>query len=99
VYISAEVLAAHGVAARLGSVALPPPPLPDLLVWSPTAEGELTAKQAYNFFLGSCHLEDLHSSISLIYFLASCPWKNAYERESSFLWLCYGLDFQSMFAI
>jgi len=49
VYILAELLAAHGVAALLGSVTFPPIPLPDLLVRSPSSDSKLTVKQAYNF--------------------------------------------------
>jgi len=47
--IPVGVLADHEVLARLGSITLPRTPLPNLLVWSPSVDSKLTAKQVVGF--------------------------------------------------
>ena len=73
--IPAEVLAAPGVAARLGSIVLPRTHLPDSLVWPHSANGKLTAKLASTFLM----------PVDTIIPWASMIWKTCIPPSHSFI--------------
>jgi len=73
--IPAEVLAAPGVAARLGSIVLPRTHLPDSLVWPHSANGKLTAKLASTFLM----------PVDTIIPWASMIWKTCIAPSHSFI--------------